>query len=525
MKSVGIITGFHHTVKKFMVKSESGRLPKGWTARILILRLPDGTAQAYLDLYEFFVAKWTYSDTWQIENARALGLFWDYTTTRTPMLPPNMSLWEQTRELFRGFSNALLFGTISNDIDDPLQLYWQAQPVHKVRKYISHIEQFGLWVAIEKGEIPSTRPINAISSLGGRAIVTMVCEARKRGFKLLGYLGDPSPARESIIFLPNVGGAFNHEGEYRHSFPPGRIEELIWEGFKKPGKDGESWDDYNIRDMMICLLCAYAGLREHEPYHIWVQDVIEDPNQPGLASVFLYHPVHGLAYIDGPDGRQTKSTRTEYLKRNFSLTPRTSGSGGYKVGWKNSKTVTKDYYAVLYFTDPIASALFWELYRNYIPRREAIMAKRRNMGYGDHPFLFVSEQEARNLPDGAKFYGAPASIDSFERSLRKAVENVLDITYSKDSGTTPHGLRHMYAYTLKALGVDGKIIQEGLRHKHPYSHLVYGIPSPTDIDEQIKMCMQRGREALPDGISLERSLKWLEDRYPELRILKGGLFT
>ncbi|MGE4544769.1 MAG: hypothetical protein AB7D06_11745 [Pedobacter sp.] len=394
MNFLSSITGFHHTVKKYLVKTDSGRLPQSWTARVLILRYPDGTAKPYLDLYEYFVAKWTYSDSWQTENARALGLFWDYLISRLPFLPKSMSTWEQARELLRGFGNALLFGTITDDIHDPLKLYWPAQSISTVRRYVSNIERFGLWIAREKKEIPSIKPSMAISSIGGRTIVSIVHETRKRGFQLLGYLNSNSPSPTSLIHLPKVGSNFNHEGSYLYSFPPKRIEELIWEGFKKPGKQGESWNDYNIRDMMVCLLCAYAGLRPHEPYHLWIFDVIEDPNNPGLASVFLYHPEHGLAYIDGPNGRQMKSTRAEHLRRNYNqMVPRTRGTGSYKVGWKNSKTTTKDHYAVLYFTDPTASALFWELYRNYIPRREVIMTRRCHMGFDDHPFLFVNEQE------------------------------------------------------------------------------------------------------------------------------------
>lgn len=518
------ITGAHHTIKRYLVKFDSGRLPLGWTARVLILGIPDGSAQHYIDLYEYFVTHSRYSDAWQAENARALGLFWDYTTSRIPLLPPEMSAWEQSRELLRGFGNALLYGTISENLTDPLELYWQPQPIHKIRKYVSHIEKFSVWLAFEKGYLPSLTPSKALRSLGGRTLVNIIWEARKQGYQLLGYLNNPSSQSDSLVCLPNLGSGPNFEVETRHclTFPPNKMEELLWEGFKRPGGIGKSWKDYNIRDMMICLLCGYAGLREHEPYHLWVDDVIEDPNQPGLASVFLYHPVHGLAYIDGPTGTQIKTTRTEYLKLKYKLPPRTHGTGSYKVGWKNSKTSTKDCYAVLYFTDPLASALFLELYREYKLRREAIMARRRSMGYPDHPFLFVSEQEARNLPDGAKFYGAPASVDSFETAFKKAVR-VIGLEASKESGTSPHGLRHMYAYTLRALGVSAKVIQEGLRHRHPYSQSVYGAPSPNEIDQEIKRCMDKGRESLPAGIALNRSLKWLEQRHPELKIFNKGL--
>jgi hypothetical protein len=50
--------------------------------------------------------------------------------------------------------------------------------------------------------------------------------------------------------------------------------------------------------MMIFLLQAFAGAREHEAHHLWVVDVIEHPAKPGEASVALFHPLHGRAFVD-----------------------------------------------------------------------------------------------------------------------------------------------------------------------------------------------------------------------------------
>lgn len=507
-----------------MVNNQGRRMPKGWTAKILVLQPPTGSPEPFMDLYDFFVAKWSKSEAWQSNYARALGLLWDYTLARIPTLHPKKSTLEQNLELFRGFSNALLFGTIDENLKDPLELYWPAQPLKKVRKLISCVEKFADWVTKEKGVPKSIAPQKAIVSLKGKTLQLLAYQAMQR-MRLLGYIDDPNEGvqlKESAVELPRQQDGFNHEGEIMLSFPPHQVENILWHGFLRPGKKGQTWDDYNIRGMMSFLLEAYAGLRNHEIGHIWIHDIVENPLKLAHASIFLYHPEEGLAFIDGIDGRQIRTTRKVCLNNNYDLMPRTRGTGGYKIGWKNSKMITKEFYALIHWTDPVASALFWLLYKLYIPRRELIMQKRRKMGFGDHPFLFVSERESRNLVDGARYYGAPASIEIFENDFKRAVRTI-GLPSAKEAGTTPHGLRHLYAYTLKKLGVEGKYIQDGLRQRHPFSHLVYGNPSPTEISNHISEALSKNRDSLPTGIALEKSLKWLETRHPELKITARSL--
>src|SRR6185437_15358849 len=109
----------------------------------------------------------------------------------------------------------------------------------------------------------------------------------------------------------------------------------------------------------------------------------------------------------------------EKLNHSYGLPPRNLGTGSYRVGWKKSDCQTKDKYAALVPVDPIAAQLFWQLYREYLPQRDYLMRKRIALGYGDHPFLFVSEQENRAAADGMSSIGAPASIASYERSLAR----------------------------------------------------------------------------------------------------------
>jgi integrase len=214
------------------------------------------------------------------------------------------------------------------------------------------------------------------------------------------------------------------------------------------------------------------------------------------------------------NGERIRTTRQVKLQSDYNLIPRTLGDGSYKIGWKRGKVATKDYYAILHWTDPTAAKLFLVLFRYYLHRREAIMQRRRALGFGDHPFLFISEQEARNRADGAKFIGAPASIESYETTLERGVRSV-GAPYGWELGTTSHALRHLYASTLRRLGLSRKIQQEGLRHINPLTSDRYGIPSPAEIDAALNSALAKPAEPLPPDLALSRTFEWIEERYPE----------
>lgn len=457
------------------------------------------------------VAHWTKSDAWQKRIARGIGLFWDYLQAKLQRQQWHELNARQQRNLLRGFSSTLLAGTLSHEADDPLGLYWPPQPTSAVRDAVSAIDRFALWVASEYEEPNAIQPVPAALATGGGEIVESILMSRRKGFSLLGHLDREIANRRSIVDLPKVGRSLNRYGDNPLSFPPTKVEALLWDGFRRPNGTGRSWDDFDVRAMMITLLQGYAGCREHEPYHLWITDIVQDPEREGHASVFLYHPSDGLAYIDDLNGKQQRANRRQKLLIDYRMTPRNEGVGSHNVGWKNSKVETHDNFAPLYWIDPVASALFWQLFVYYLERRETIMSRRRALGYGDHPFLFVSEREARNLSDGAKFIGAPWSIDSYEAALRQAVQ-LIGLHYGKRYGTTTHGLRHFYAYVLKRGGSPRKIVQEGLRQRNPFSQDIYGNPTPKDISDSINRAQGSSTTTPP---SLTRTLAWLEERHPE----------
>jgi hypothetical protein len=203
----------------------------------------------------------------------------------------------------------------------------------------------------------------------------------------------------------------------------------------------------------------------------------------------------------------------------FGLPPRTHGSGSYRIGWKRSATAGKDHSAVLFWTDPTASMLFLELFRYYVARRARVMKRREGLGLSPHPFLFVSEQEARNLADGYKSIGAPASIESYEDRLERAVRRV-GLPYAKEFGTTSHGARHLYAYTIRKLGIGRKILQNALRQRHPGSSDRYGIPSASEISDELNKALSERHSMLPDGLRLQRTYEFIAAKHPEY---EGGI--
>jgi hypothetical protein len=505
------IVGRDHVITRCTLVASDHRVPFGWTVRLLVFAQRDGLVLPYWSLFDYFVGKWPKSDAWQVSVARALGLFWDYTIAYLPSEDPSQPIDWRHRELFRGFGAALSNGTIRGSAD-PLGLFWMAQSVETTKRVIYAIDQFFAWKANESGG-PNPYGASARETTIEDRMAKAVSSAIHQKKNLLGHLGQRYARIPSVVALPALGRQDSSiSGPL--SFPPKWVEEVLWTGFRRRGASLKGFEQYDLRSMMIFLLQCFAGLREHEPFHLWINDVGADPLNSGRATVFLYHPSEGLAYFDSAAGGLVRTTRKEKLEKEYGLPPRTHGRGAYRIGWKKSKVETKDNYAILYWTDPTAAVLFLILFRAYVARRAVIMERRRALGYGDHPFLFVSERENRNDFDGARFFGAPAPIGSYESALERAVTRC-GLPYGKEYGTTTHGLRHLYAYTMEKLKVPKKILQEGLRHRHPNSSDRYGLPTPQDINDELN----RANIANPDltPVRLTRSLKWIEDKFPEYR--------
>jgi len=126
---------------------------------------------------------------------------------------------------------------------------------------------------------------------------------------------------------------------------------------------------YDIRDILITLLCLYGGCRESEPMHLWVDDVFVDPDDPDMALVLIHDPEVGLAsYTDTITGAQSKTTRADFLQRYCGgRVPLTQETGRRHAGWKGALLTHRDRHAFpVFWIDRDAGRLFLVLWRLYL---------------------------------------------------------------------------------------------------------------------------------------------------------------
>lgn len=459
------------------------KVPRGWTCRTLVLFGSDGRWVVYAPLVEYFASHPSKSLAWQQLAVRVTGLLFDFCTAR--------GVWAKDWDVAGGTSAWRLLRDFATTLqykldDDANALGWEPVSNAVLRRLFSALDSFEK----ERRPFGVRNPLLSPMSDAQRLSATLSAVARHR-MSVLSHLGFKEPNSETAVpFVDSVPGTSPDTQTY--VFPPEQVENVLWNGFLRPGCHGTTYDDYHVRDMMIFLLQNGVGLREHEPFHLWVGDICEDPEHPGTASVRLYHPEKGLAFRHDINGRAIMTTRENKL-REFGLVPRTRGRGGYRVGWKHGAVSGADFAAELYWVDGNAKALLWELYKYYLGFRQKIIERRLALGYTDHPFLFVSERENRNAPDGMVFYGAPASIEAYDGMLKRAVNSV-GLRSNKKLGTTSHGPRHLYAKTLKELDVKPKTLQICLRHTSPFSSDRYGQPTPSEISAELNQKTARRRE-------------------------------
>lgn len=463
-------------------------MPKGWTARVLVLRRRDGSVEIYGSLLAYMRAHPARSATWQNDAARALGLFWDYSCA-TGMAPTSSALGEGAgfvQDHFRAFALALLKGTIT-DGRDPLGLYWPSSSRSVARKMVRKIEDFAQWCEHRSGRSTGRNPLRPPDD--GLTFTDILVWSRLRKVGMLSHLdGQPRKLRrESVVDLGR--DARGHDLEAAKFFPREHAGRLIWEGHRRPRANSGVLGTYNVRDQMMALLDGWGGLRQSEGLHLWVNDVVENSDKPGHAVVVLYHPTEAkVAYVDPISGRPATDTRAEVLNRIFGLQARNEVKRGrYHVGWKGMD-LDRNHRAIVHWADDNAAKLFWALYLTYLHERKRTMDRRRSMGGRDHPFLLLSEGEDRNA-DRAEI-GAPYSLQAYERNHKAAVRRI-GLPYRKDAGTTTHGLRHMYGRTLADLRLPPGIIRKAMHHVSPLSQLVYVAPDNGTTDARLSEAWAR----------------------------------
>jgi integrase len=284
-------------------------------------------------------------------------------------------------------------------------------------------------------------------------------------------------------FVGSFGSSSQAQSTYR--FPAKYVWPLLFLGFSSSA--GETDETAQLLSLMLFA----GGLRSSEHFHLWVQDV---QFVGGDVAVFLHHPADGIVY----DVTGKSLTRAAYLnkKPHAFREPRNRRRKRGHAGFKGTSGEAEIIWLPL---DDLKRELAQRMSHYLTVTRPRLMRLRRERGYPDHSFLFVSSGHL--FGENTNAIGSPYTMEAFKGAWRRAIARTSslkgdpELTVSKRKGTTPHGARHFYGTFLKTIGVSGEVIMRCMRHKSPYTHLRYTELTPQEINEIISRRMKEGQVA------------------------------
>ncbi|OUL68171.1 gamma-mobile-trio recombinase GmtY [Paraburkholderia hospita] len=422
----------------------------------------------------------TRSLAWQRDVARAVGLLVDFLHANAEHFRSEPS----RPQVLAAFADALVGGTIDMGGSDPSGLYWEPKSVSRARVILNAATAFSDWL-VSRYDTTALNPSRSASV--AEQIAYWRRFEKRRAHALLSHTMnrsdhvDAAKRARTVQILRKTAVA---HGSAPKTFPDTAMADLITKGFALPGKDLflPWYERINVRDAMITILLHGGGLRESEPFHLYVTDVAIDPLAPTRAMVRLFHPEQGIAppdFLDPVTKKKLHGDREIYLRTKWQLEPRTLLHGRFHAGWKDLQlTDQSEKYALVHWFPGFWGEVFLFLFRIYITRY-------RSRRYA-HPYLFVSHKDM--------VAGDPYTIDSFRQAHAKAVRRI-GLAVGKDLGTTPHGHRHAYGQSLVSAGIDQKSVQYALHHKAIESQAPYTMPTPVAIDSALSAAESRLRQS------------------------------
>lgn len=397
--------------------------------------------------------------SWAEKVVRAVRLFLEYMHAN-----PNQ---RDTRQLFENFAGALYSGTFAPESRlDPSGLCWPPRASKDAADIINALNLFFDWQGKTSpiaGEINSLVEATYYDRLWSEA-----ARRHRRDKALLGHLwsrADANVHKARRVSARRMPQARRTEPP---AFPEDRFMDLITDGFRV----GRRIDH---RGIAITLLMDGAGFRVSEPFHLFVEDVVADPNSPGSALVRIHHPWAGEAPKSwkDPTGRGRQGTRTAYLMQNFGLLPRTEYNDRRHAGWKGGLLDAR-YYMQAHWLKPGYGALFMEHWIAYL--KQLVRVER------PHPFAFANLSRE---PHGDMYqYGT--FVDAHAAACKR-----IGLTVRKDLGTTPHGHRHAYGRRLSKAQVDEKFIRIFMHHVSLDSQQVYTQASSAEVRHELQAANDR----------------------------------
>ena len=401
-------------------------------------------------LLEFFREKCV-SLTTERTHAQAAGRFIEWLSVRADEFK------EQSKRsmLYTAFVHDLRFGTYREGAD-VYGLNWRPTSQQNLKRLTQALIEFSDWLHKRHGAT-MLNPIHQEASFADQLIFWRKWNKQKAA-SLLAHTKGKQAAAEAITGrrakLPRSRNGVLPEAK---AFPAEHLDDLLWKGFINPGQEDDQrpWIKYNLRDILISLLCGYGGCRASEPLHLWVEDVFVDPDDPELALVLVHEPSEGAAdYMDPLTGAKRKTSRADYLQRFCGgRKPLTQETGRRHAGWKGCLLTNRERRAFqVFWIDKNAGRLFLTLWRMYIQHVRPVTPQM--------PWAFLTKDRQ------------PLGVEGFDDSFKAAVRRI-GLTPAKWAGTTSHGLRHRYGQWLNDLGLGDKEGQVAMHHLNAKSQEIY----------------------------------------------------
>jgi hypothetical protein len=187
--------------------------------------------------------------------------------------------------LFNAFVHDVRFGTLKLD-EDPTGLWWRPTRSRTARLISQRVIEVTDWLDLYLG-VPAVNPRSRTASVAEQIRAWRRWDKRKSS-ALLGHTRSARQAAASVRRAARIAfpGAIPTRQPEAPAFPDDRIDDLLWVGFEYPRKSGDPrpWVRWNLRDILITLLCLYGGLRESEPLHLWLDDI----NYPDRAVLMIF---------------------------------------------------------------------------------------------------------------------------------------------------------------------------------------------------------------------------------------------
>lgn len=469
----------------------------------VVLVEQNGTVTVLWQLHHYLIKNKSMSDSWKYKIAQIVGLLLDY-------IDANQNCFPNAIRFFESFTDAIYCGTINEEGYDPSGLYWLPKHTKNANNLLYNLSVFSDWMFREYGT-KQLNPWKDATKYEER--LNWMALANKSHNCFLGHLDSMDEMSDTAKNARNTKRRRISPG-YRSAtkaFPEERIHDLLWIGFKNSSKNDnlDLLHKYNWRNIAITILLHGGGVRESEPFHLWIQDVLPDPYDPRLALVRIYDPVDGAAPKDlrMPSGKVLPN-REAYLKVKYGLKPRNKISGLKHAGWKSPKMSDSDQnYMQVYWFPKAWGYLFMQVWKMYMAQR--IHEKIPNT----HPYLFVSFR--------GQYKGDMYTKGSFRQSHQKAVEKI-GLTSAKLLGTTEHGHRHAYGQRATIAKLERPVIQAGMHHKSDDSQDVYTEPTielVTRALNEASVALESGQQ-LPMAADIESWFK--EDRNKQRFYMKRG---